>query len=159
VNSSGVIYDVGTVFSGPGWRVARDLHCNAVRIRGRDIGRLTSVAEEAMRQGLEVWLSPELFEKSQQETLEYITAAATAAELLNQRWPGRLVFSVGSGDAVHARRCGRQDDQGTRRRLDARGQSRNARQPRRAAAGLPGPGQRVGAASLPRSGHLRRVAT
>jgi hypothetical protein len=30
------------------------LHCNAVRIRARDIGRLTAAAEDALRQGLEI---------------------------------------------------------------------------------------------------------
>lgn len=72
------------------------LHCNAVRIRGRDIGRLTAVAKDALRQGLEVWFSPELWNKSPDTTLRYITRAAAAAEELRARWPGQLVFSVGN---------------------------------------------------------------
>jgi hypothetical protein len=53
-------------------------------------------AEDAMQHDLEVWLSPELWDKSPEKTLKYITKAATAAETLRQRYPERLVFSVGS---------------------------------------------------------------
>jgi hypothetical protein len=72
------------------------LHCNAVRIRARDIGRLTAVAEDALRHGLEVWFSPERWNKSPDTTLRYVTRAAAAAEELRARWPGQLVFSVGN---------------------------------------------------------------
>lgn len=73
------------------------LHCNAVRIRARDIGRLTAAAEDALRQGLEVWFSPELWNnRSPGTTLRYVTRAAAAAEELRARWPGQLVFSVGN---------------------------------------------------------------
>ena len=114
MNRRGVIYDVGTVFSGFGWRInlrptldprivhrelqilSEDLHCNAVRIAGRDIDRVSTVAEDALRQGLEVWFSPALFEKSQRRTLGYLVKAAAAAETLRRRWPDRLVFVMGS---------------------------------------------------------------
>lgn len=63
VNRRGVTYDTGMVFSGPGYsvptrpkldlataerelQIARDdLHCNAVRLIGRDLDRLIHVAE------------------------------------------------------------------------------------------------------------------
>ena len=114
MHRNGVVYDTGTVFSGPGWKVntrrqldartaAReleiirdDLHCNAVRLRGQDIGRLTAVAGQALRAGLQVWLSPELFERDAQQVVQYAARAAAAAEPLRRQWPGRLVFSVGS---------------------------------------------------------------
>jgi hypothetical protein len=110
VKTKGVCYDVGRVLMGSDWRpnfnqrtvhreleiIKNDLHCNAVRICGRDIERLGSSAEDALEQGLEVWLSPEMWDKSQDETLEYIARAAQRAEQLRQRWPGKLVFSVGS---------------------------------------------------------------
>jgi hypothetical protein len=76
--------------------IKNDLHCNAVRICGLDIDRLMIAAEDALKQGLEVWLSPEMWDRSQEETLEYITKAATATETLRQRWPDQLVFSIGS---------------------------------------------------------------
>src|ERR1039458_9925024 len=109
VNRQGVSYDVGRVLGG-NWRpvfdpqvvhreleiIKTDLHCNAVRICGLDIARLTTAAEDALAQGLEVWLSPEMWNKSARETLEYIVKAAAAAETLRARWPGRLVFCLGS---------------------------------------------------------------
>jgi len=105
----GVSYDVGRVMAG-NWRpdfdlkvvqreleiVRDDLHCNAVRICGRDIDRLVMAAGMALRLGLEVWLSPELWDKSQAETLAYITKAAMAAEALRAQWPKRLVLLVGA---------------------------------------------------------------
>ncbi len=105
----GVSYDVGRVM-GFNWRpvfdpkivhreleiIKDDLHCNAVRICGLSIDRLMVAAEEALKQGLEVWLSPEMWDKSPQETLAYVAKASAAAEGLRQRWPEKLVFSVGS---------------------------------------------------------------
>lgn len=105
----GVSYDVGRVM-GVNWRpifdpevvhreleiIKNDLHCNAVRICSLDIKRLMIAAEDAVQQGLEVWLSPEMWNRSQKETLEYITKAAAAAEKLREQWPDQLVFLVGS---------------------------------------------------------------
>lgn len=110
MNRKGVCYDVGRVMMGSNWRpkfdkqivhreleiIKNDLHCNAVRICGLDIERLTTAAEDALTQGLEVWLSPEMWDRSQRETLEYLSKAASAAEALRLRFPGRLKFSVGS---------------------------------------------------------------
>jgi len=105
----GVSYDVGRVMAG-NWRpvfdpttvrreleiIRDDLHCNAVRICGLEIKRLVKTAEMALELGLEVWLSPEMWDKSQAETLAYISKAAEAAEGLRVRWPERLVLLVGS---------------------------------------------------------------
>jgi hypothetical protein len=105
----GVCYDVGTVYYF-NWRpnfepevvyreleiIKQDLHCNAVRISGFSIDRLMITAENALQQGLEVWLSPQLWDKSQQQTLYYLTKVATAAEKLHKEWPENVVFSVGS---------------------------------------------------------------
>lgn len=103
VNRRGVCYDVGTVYSGFAYRVATrpafdpdrtrreleiiktDLHCNAVRIVGRDVGRLMQATEMALGLGLEVWLSPALYEKSQDQTLDYYLTVAMAAEELRNR--------------------------------------------------------------------------
>ncbi len=109
VKRRGVSYDVGRVL-GMNWRpefdpkvvhreleiIKDDLQCTAVRICGRDITRLITAAEDALALGLEVWLSPELWNKSPGETLEYMTSAATAAERLRRQWPDQLVFLVGS---------------------------------------------------------------
>ena len=107
----GVCYDVGRVYS---WGstlhpifdaevthrelaiIKNGLHCNSVRICGFATGRLMTAAKDALIQGLEVWLSPDMFERSQKETLRYLTKAARAAEELRRKWPEQLVFSVGS---------------------------------------------------------------
>lgn len=114
----GVCYDVGRVYGGrfktrPVFDpvtthreleiIRNDLHCNAVRLQGRDIGRLMTAGEDALRQGLEVWLSPELFEKSPPTTLSYLIEAARAAEPLRERFPGRLVFCVGTEASLFTR--------------------------------------------------------
>ena len=43
--------------------------CNAVRFQGRDITRLMTAAAGALKLGLQVWLSPEMFEQSRETTL------------------------------------------------------------------------------------------
>jgi hypothetical protein len=110
MNRKGVCYDVGRVMMGSDWRIKYDprvvrrelqiikddLHCNAVRICGLDLERLTAASEDALALGLEVWFCPEMWDRSQEETLQYISRAAAAAEELRERWPGRVVFSVGS---------------------------------------------------------------
>ena len=104
----GINYDVGTryghIMTRPEFDraaarrdlgvIRNDLHCNAVRISGEDTGRLTAAARDALQLGLEVWLSPLLHDKDEQDTLEATVACAAAAEELRQRHP-RLVFVLG----------------------------------------------------------------
>jgi hypothetical protein len=110
----GVCYDVGRVLEGmpspANWRpvfdpaevrreltiIRDDLHCNAVRICGRDLERLTVASAEALELGLEVWFSPELWDRSSDDTLAYVADAAREAERLRRQHPDRLVLSVGS---------------------------------------------------------------
>lgn len=115
VNRRGVTYDTGTVFSGRGrggiptrprldlataereLQIVRDdLHCNAVRLIGRDVDRLVQVAERALALGLEVWLSPALWGKPADQTLHYCVSAAERAERLRQQHPDRFVLVLGS---------------------------------------------------------------
>jgi hypothetical protein len=106
----GVNYDVGTVM-GVNWRpdydpivvqreleiIANDLRCNAVGISGKDIGRVLSTAEAAISHGLEAWLNPsDWSDKPPAATLAYITEAARAAQPLHERYPGKVVLSIGS---------------------------------------------------------------
>jgi hypothetical protein len=37
-----------------------------------------------------------MWDRTQDETLQYITKAAKDVEALRQEWPGRIIFSVGS---------------------------------------------------------------
>ena len=104
-----MLYDVGRVMGG-NWRpdydprivrrelqiIANDLHCTAVKICARDIARLVTASEAALEAGLEVWFSPELWNRSPAATLDHLGQAAAAAGKLHNRCPGRLVFSVGT---------------------------------------------------------------
>jgi len=114
MNRRGVTYDTGIVFSGPGYsvptrpkldlataerelRIVRDdLHCNAVRLIGRDVDRLVQVAQRALALGLEVWLSPALWGRPVDETLRYCVSAAGRAEELRKQHPDRFVLVLGS---------------------------------------------------------------
>ena len=117
MNQRGVLYDVGRVLSSRNWRpdyspalarreleiIRTGLHANAVRICGRDPGRVLAATKDALEQGLEVWLSPEYWNATPARTLEYLTAVATSAEPLRERWPDQLVFSVGNELTVFMR--------------------------------------------------------
>jgi hypothetical protein len=95
VQHQGVHYDTGTMFRGPGYAISTrrtaldmsvvrreleivrdDLHANAVRIVGSDLGPMTVVAEIALGLGLEVWFSPAFFEYPLEETGARLVAAA-----------------------------------------------------------------------------------
>ncbi len=104
----GVNYDVGVIYYW-NWRpdfdprvvhreieiIKNDLHCNSIKIVGRSIERLRMASEDALRQGLEVWFSPAWWDRNMQQTLDYISRAAAAAETLRRRWPERVVFVAG----------------------------------------------------------------
>ncbi len=61
-----------------------DLHCNAVRICGQDLGRLMVAGSHALGCDLEAWLSPELWDHSPDQTLDHIVTAARSAEELHR---------------------------------------------------------------------------
>lgn len=104
----GVCYDVGAEM-GMNWRphydiesvrrelqiIKDDLHCNAVKVSAKDLGRLTEVAREASRLGLEVWYNPALWDRSPDETLEYLARAAASAEEVRSSGQGKIVFVAG----------------------------------------------------------------
>jgi len=106
---NGVSYDVGRHLYGD-WRkdydpqtvhreleiIKNDLHCNAIRICGKDLERLETSAKDALQQGLEVWLSPDLWNKSPGQTLAYLIKAAEVAERLRIDHPDQIVLNVGS---------------------------------------------------------------
>ncbi|MBP1964427.1 abortive infection protein [Paenibacillus aceris] len=74
--------------------IKNDLHCNAVRISGQDISRLTLASEYALKLGLEVWFSPAFINATEQETLTYLAECAKAAENLRKH-SSALIFVVG----------------------------------------------------------------
>jgi hypothetical protein len=82
----GAHYDTRTVFRGPGYAISTrrepldmavvqremqiirdDLHANAVRVVGSDLGRLTAAARVALDLDLEVCFSPAFFERPLEE--------------------------------------------------------------------------------------------
>ncbi|WP_243450461.1 abortive infection protein [Desulfosporosinus sp. Sb-LF] len=110
MNRKGINYDIGTFTRGKESSsrdifdpvivqremeiIKNDLHCNAVRISGQDIARLTTAAEYALQQGLEVWFSPAFVDANEQETLTYFAECAKAAERLRSQSP-RIIFVAG----------------------------------------------------------------
>lgn len=105
----GVSYDVGSVMGG-NWRpdynprtvhreleiIKNDLHCNAVEIAGQDIRRLITTADDALNLGLDVWLAAHAWNKSPAKTLDHTIKAAKEANKLVEKWPDKLIFSVGA---------------------------------------------------------------
>ena len=75
--------------------IKSDLHCNAVIITALDVSRIVTAATAALEEGLEVWLSPLLWDKSEDQTVEYLAEAAGRLEALRKRWPDKVVLSVG----------------------------------------------------------------
>jgi len=104
----GVCYDVG-ILMGVNWRprfdptvvrreleiIRTDLHCNAVRLCGHSLSRLSFAADVALSQGLEVWLSPQLWNRTATHSVGYLTRAAELLESFRQRSPDKVVLSVG----------------------------------------------------------------
>lgn len=83
--------------------IKEDLHCNAVNISAQDLGRLVTAAGAALEEGLDVWASPLLWDKGEEETLAYLRRAATALEPLRAKWPDRMVLSVGGESTLFMR--------------------------------------------------------
>ncbi|WP_432070566.1 hypothetical protein [Streptomyces sp. AA1529] len=98
MRARGINYDTGTF---PGTRLTREnfdpdqvrrelaviateLHCDAVRISGRDPERLSTAARYAADAGLEVWFSPFPVDLGPAEILELLTDCARRAEELRR---------------------------------------------------------------------------
>ncbi len=110
MNPKGVVYETGRIVDGRSWRpefdpaetrrelaiIRNDLHCNAVKITGDDIGRVTAVAADALEQALEPWLSPDVWDQDADAALDYVAEAARSAGELHRQWPGRVVLVVAS---------------------------------------------------------------
>src|SRR5436305_4162616 len=62
--------------------IARDLHCTAVRISGRDPHRIALAAEYALNEGMQVWFSPFPTDMTAEELVPYFIEAAQLAEKL-----------------------------------------------------------------------------
>lgn len=110
MNRRGVCYDVGRVVMNKNLRpefdpdiiiheleiIKEDLHCNVVKICGRDVKRLMKASEFALKIGLEVWISPELWDKNPEDTIEYIVEVAVETEKLRLKYEENVVFVMGT---------------------------------------------------------------
>lgn len=110
IKHKGINYDVGTFTRGKEVSsreifdlavveremeiIKNELHCTSIRISGQDINRLTAAAEYALKQGLEVWLSPAFVDADENETLDYFSQCAKSAESLRTRYHN-IVLVVG----------------------------------------------------------------
>lgn len=74
--------------------IRHDLHCNAIRIVGRDLDRLVTASAFALDQGMEVWFGPAFHDADKAQTLAYFTECAKAAETLRLKSPN-VVFIAG----------------------------------------------------------------
>ncbi|MDR3634971.1 MAG: hypothetical protein P4L84_14295 [Isosphaeraceae bacterium] len=104
----GVCYDAGVVKDIP-WRpsldaqtarremeiIRHDLHCTAVCVVARDIGRLEMATGAALEAGLDVWLSPAVWDRDADGTIAATVRAARAAERLRSTARERITFQVG----------------------------------------------------------------
>ncbi|HSD63144.1 MAG TPA: hypothetical protein VLB50_05070 [Ignavibacteriaceae bacterium] len=75
--------------------IKNELHCNAVRIYGRNLEKLIECSHIAINEGLMVWLSPRNVTASSEETLEYIIQCSMAAEQLRKISPD-IVYILGN---------------------------------------------------------------
>ena len=105
----GINYDVGNFFregklSRPDFDksiikkeieiIKQELHCDAIRISGYDIDRLSIAAEFALKEGLHVWFSPSYINATKDESLNYLIDCARSAEKLREKFQD-LIFVVG----------------------------------------------------------------
>jgi hypothetical protein len=116
MNRKGVCYDVG-IYMAFNWRphfdgdqvhrelqiIKDDLHCNAVKITGTDLGRLSLAARHAVGCGLEAWFCPTIIDRSPEETLRYLGLAAKAAEEVRGRGKDSVVFMAGGESTLFMR--------------------------------------------------------
>lgn len=104
----GINYDTGflpgdelsrTVFTADGVRhdlavIAGELHCDAVRISGREPDRLDAAAWQAADAGLEVWYAPFPVDLAEDDLVPYLTECARRAEVHRRRGTD-VVFVAG----------------------------------------------------------------
>ncbi len=83
--------------------VAHDLHCDAVRVAGGDVARLSVAAEFAATAGLEVWFSPMPCELDTNEMLTVFDECADRAAALRRSSVREVVLVLGCEVSVFGR--------------------------------------------------------
>jgi hypothetical protein len=105
----GINYDVGTYYrkeelSRPDFDediikkeiglIKDELHCDAIKITGYDVSRLSKASELALQQGLQVWLTPSYIDATKEEAATHLVACAIAAEKLRLTY-SNIIFVTG----------------------------------------------------------------
>lgn len=76
--------------------IKNDLHCNAIRILGTNLKNVIEAGEIALREGLEVWLSPYYIDYTFKEIKPLLLEGAREAEKLRLKYPDRrIVYTAG----------------------------------------------------------------
>ncbi|MBK1786678.1 hypothetical protein [Prauserella cavernicola] len=95
----GITYRVDDI---PAERAERDLrvikhglHCDTVVLDGADLDRLLAAAGSALEADLDVWVQPNLADRSHAEVLAHLARAAAGAQRLRAEHPGRVTLVVG----------------------------------------------------------------
>lgn len=73
--------------------IASELRCPSVNAFGSDLGRLAETTSTALRHGMEVFVQPRLYDRSQEEVLQHMAEAARQAE--RQRRGDNVKFVTG----------------------------------------------------------------
>src|SRR6202000_1259755 len=71
-----------------------ELNCDAIKITGHDIQRLSKATEFALEQGLQVWLTPSYIDATPEEAAKHLVDCAITAEKLRAKY-GNIVFVLG----------------------------------------------------------------
>jgi len=115
MKDKGITYDIGTEYTPNNFSrinfdavvvdadmnaIKNDLHCNSVKIYGRDVDRLLLASTAALENGLNVWLSPRLIDGTIEETLAYIKEVAERFQQLKERFPNQETVFVVAGEAT-----------------------------------------------------------
>ncbi|MGZ4666351.1 MAG: hypothetical protein ACXV5Q_15300 [Frankiaceae bacterium] len=83
--------------------IAHDLHCDAVRVSGGDLARLSAAAEFAAAAGLEVWFSPMPCELDTNQMLAFFGECAGRAAALRRSSAREVVLVLGCEVSVFGR--------------------------------------------------------
>jgi hypothetical protein len=113
----GINYDTGLTVEGRSTRpsfvedevrrdmraIANDLHANAIRVSGEDLGRLEFAGRCALESGLEVWLSPASCDRDADAYVDHVVGGASAAERLRSGGDAEVVAVLGTEMSLFAK--------------------------------------------------------
>jgi hypothetical protein len=111
----GITYDVGTEYTSGSFsrsgltreviekdifEIKNNLNCNSVRIYGTKKDLLILATEEALKSGLNVWLSPRLINQDVQTTINFLEEIAKEVEILKSIYGDKEIVFIIAGEAT-----------------------------------------------------------